>query len=95
MRRLRPLLLCLTLLAAALPGSAAVAVASPSVGAGADGPPRPLDQVIPAPESVREGGAPFTLGERTPIRVTGGSGGSGGSGGEAREAREAARALAA
>ncbi|MGW7516016.1 family 20 glycosylhydrolase [Streptomyces sp. NPDC054796] len=95
MRRLRPLLLCVTLLAAALPGSAAVAVAPPSVGAGADGPPRPLDQVIPAPASVREGGAPFTLGERTPIRVTGGSGGSGSSGGEVREAREAARALAA
>ncbi|UQA97980.1 beta-N-acetylhexosaminidase [Streptomyces halobius] len=34
----------------------------------------PLDQVVPAPASVRPGGEPFTLGDRTRIRVPGGSG---------------------
>lgn len=84
-RPLRPLLLCAALLAAALPGSFTTAAAAepadpPGTLSAREAPPvddergpRPLDQVIPAPESVRPGGAPFTIGERTVIRVTHGS----------------------
>ncbi|HWM35825.1 MAG TPA: beta-N-acetylhexosaminidase [Streptomyces sp.] len=71
MRRIRQLLLCAALLATALPGSFTAAAAEPP--APPDRKPTPLDQVIPAPESVRAGGAPFTIGERTVIRVSGAS----------------------
>ncbi|MGH3313404.1 MAG: beta-N-acetylhexosaminidase [Streptomyces sp.] len=71
MRRTRPLLLCAVLLATALPGSVTAAAAEPP--APPDRKPTPLDQVIPAPESVQAGGAPFTIGERTVIRVSGAS----------------------
>ena len=89
MRRLRPLLLCAALLATAVPGSTALAAPpSPRDSAGTAGAsePRPLGQVIPAPASVREGSGSFTLGERTPIRVTG-------PGGAARKAGEQLAAL--
>lgn len=88
MRRIRPLLLCAALLATTLPGAAAAAAqpapSGTASGAGERGA-RPLDQVIPAPENVRPGGPPFTIGERTVIRVTDSSG----------EARRVAGQLAA
>lgn len=66
MRRIRPLLLCAALLTTALPGLFTAAAS--------DRPePRPLDQVIPAPVSVRAGGSPYAIGKETVIRVTGGS----------------------
>ncbi|MFC9241888.1 beta-N-acetylhexosaminidase [Streptomyces decoyicus] len=71
MRR-RRLLFSLLLAAAAGLGTAAV---PPMGGPGAAAPAAtPLDQVIPAPASVRGGGEAFTLGEGTRIRVPGGSG---------------------
>lgn len=74
MRRIRPLLLCAALLAAVLPGSASAASASAGDTGSQARQPTPLDQVVPAPESVREGGGPFTITARTVIRVTGSSG---------------------
>ncbi|OEU87271.1 beta-N-acetylhexosaminidase [Streptomyces abyssalis] len=72
MRRIRPLLLCAALLVTVLPGSTAAAAAENP------GPrerqPTPLGHVVPAPESVREGGGAFTITDRTVIRVTGSSG---------------------
>ncbi|WP_314175426.1 beta-N-acetylhexosaminidase [Streptomyces winkii] len=75
MRRI-PLLLCAALLATVVPGSlGATATAASAEDAGhRAGEPTPLDQVVPAPESVRKGGDPFTVTERTVIRVTGSSG---------------------
>ncbi|MGH3325884.1 MAG: glycoside hydrolase family 20 zincin-like fold domain-containing protein, partial [Streptomyces sp.] len=74
MRRTRPLLLCAVLLATALPGSFTAAADQPAdPPAGQEQQPRPLDQVIPAPASVRAGGAPFSIGEQTVIRVPGAS----------------------
>ncbi|MGP3975401.1 beta-N-acetylhexosaminidase [Streptomyces sp. 8N114] len=72
-RRIGPLLLlCASLLAAtALP---ATPTAAAGTGTGAEDAatarsPRPLDQVIPAPASVREKGRPYTITPRTVIRV--------------------------
>ncbi|WP_326808460.1 beta-N-acetylhexosaminidase [Streptomyces sp. NBC_01775] len=89
-RRFRPLLMvCAALLAAtALPAAQAGADAGTSTdrstgtgtGTGKDmgtdsaHSPRPLDQVVPAPASVRPKGKPYTITPRTMIRVTGGSG---------------------
>ncbi|NLU71272.1 family 20 glycosylhydrolase [Streptomyces sp. HNM0575] len=78
-RRIRPLLLCAALLATVPPGALtteAAAATAPAPGGGGAGAerPTPLDQVIPAPESVRKGGGPFTLTERTVIRVSGSGG---------------------
>ncbi len=71
MRR-RRLLFSLLLAAAAGLGTAAV---PPMGGPGAAAPAAtPLDQVIPAPASVRGGGEAYTLGDGTRIRVPGGSG---------------------
>ncbi|OEV10084.1 beta-N-acetylhexosaminidase [Streptomyces nanshensis] len=102
MRRIRPLLLCAALLVTVLPGSASAASASSAAsGDGAQGSqarkPTPLDQVVPAPESVRKGGGPFSITERTVIRVTGSSGGSEASGasGASREVRRVGDQLAA
>ncbi|QPP08711.1 family 20 glycosylhydrolase [Streptomyces bathyalis] len=86
MRRIRPLLLCAALLATVLPAS----LTSPAAAADDDSgrqarQPTPLNQVVPAPESVHEGGGPFTVTERTVIRVTGSS----------REARRVGEQLAA
>ena len=79
-RRFRPFLLfCATLLAVtAVPAASAASGTSgdsrdsrgsgDSRDAGASGP-RGLDQVIPAPASVRPGGQPYTITERTVIRV--------------------------
>ncbi|MDJ1133331.1 beta-N-acetylhexosaminidase [Streptomyces iconiensis] len=92
-RRLRPLLLiCASLLAVtSLPAVQAGAAAGPDAGRdsgrNATGP-RPLDQVIPAPASVRAKGKPFTLTSKTAIRV------SGGPHGKVREARRTAEQLA-
>ncbi|WP_328687732.1 beta-N-acetylhexosaminidase [Streptomyces caniferus] len=71
MRR-RRLLFSLLLVAAAGLGTAAV----PPPGAARAATPAatPLDQVVPAPASVHEGGDAYTLGDRTRIRVPGGSG---------------------
>ncbi|WP_405742170.1 beta-N-acetylhexosaminidase [Streptomyces sp. NBC_01525] len=66
MRR-RRLLCSLLLVTAAGMGTAAApppAAAAPAA--------TPLDQVIPAPAAVRPGGDPYTLGDRTAIRVPGG-----------------------
>ncbi|MCF6524650.1 beta-N-acetylhexosaminidase [Streptomyces sp. JJ36] len=77
MRRLRPTLLCAAaLLLVTAPGSLS-ATAAPVPGdtgtladaAARHGAPRPLDQVIPAPASVRPGGGPYTLRPGTRIRV--------------------------
>ncbi|WP_432003034.1 beta-N-acetylhexosaminidase [Streptomyces sioyaensis] len=71
MRR-RRLLFSLLLVAAAGLGTAAV---PPQGATGATArAATPLDQVIPAPASVRGGGDAVTLGAHTPIRVPGGSG---------------------
>ncbi|MDT0377765.1 beta-N-acetylhexosaminidase [Streptomyces sp. DSM 42041] len=86
MRRLRPLLLSAALLLGAVPATGAAANAAPAQ-AGAGGDPRPLDQVIPAPASVRAHGDPFTLTDDTRIRV-------GGHAAAARGARDAAQELA-
>ncbi|GAA2397060.1 beta-N-acetylhexosaminidase [Streptomyces glaucosporus] len=70
MRRLRlPILLLCTALLASLPQGTAAADGPAPPAAG----PRPLDQVIPAPASVRPGGDPYTIGGRTVIRVPAGS----------------------
>ncbi|WP_031175848.1 MULTISPECIES: beta-N-acetylhexosaminidase [Streptomyces] len=68
-RRRRPLLiLCASLLAAtALPAATATAAGTGTAAADA---PRPLDEVIPAPASVRPGGKPYTITARTVIRVS-------------------------
>ncbi|WP_149562570.1 beta-N-acetylhexosaminidase [Streptomyces cacaoi] len=87
-RRLRPLLtLCAALLAVtALP----TAQAGAAGGTGsADPPPRPLDQIVPAPTSVQPGGAGYTITPRTAIRVDAGHGRS-----AAREVRRTAEQLA-
>ncbi|MBQ1119444.1 beta-N-acetylhexosaminidase [Streptomyces sp. B15] len=72
-RRLGPLLvLCASLLATTtLPATPATAdpEASDAATAHSDRRPRPLDQVIPAPASVREKGRPYTITPRTVIRV--------------------------
>ncbi|TJZ55927.1 beta-N-acetylhexosaminidase [Streptomyces piniterrae] len=68
MRR-RRLLFSLLLIAAAGMGTAAVPP-QPTAARAAT----PLDQVIPAPASVHPGGHPYTIGDRTRIRVPGGSG---------------------
>lgn len=70
MRR-RRLLFSLLLVAAAGLGTAAVPPPGAAAPAAA---PVPLDQVIPAPASVHSGGSAFILGDRTRIRVPGGSG---------------------
>jgi hexosaminidase len=62
-RRLRTLLLCATLLFTALPATGALADTTDEAG------PAPLGSVIPAPQSVRPGGAPYTLGPRARIQV--------------------------
>jgi hexosaminidase len=62
-RRLRTLLLCATLLFTALPATGALADTTDDAG------PAPLGSVIPAPQSVRPGGAPFTLGRHARIQV--------------------------
>lgn len=49
---------------------------------------RPLDQIVPAPAQVREGGAAYTITARTPIRIEGPSRG------DAREARRIGSYLA-
>ncbi|MEV0369187.1 beta-N-acetylhexosaminidase [Streptomyces sp. NPDC050636] len=67
MRR-RRLLFSLLLIAAAGMGTAA-APPQPAAARAAT----PLDQVVPAPASVRPGGDPYTIGDRTRIRVPGGS----------------------
>ncbi|MFI6766806.1 beta-N-acetylhexosaminidase [Streptomyces sp. NPDC050355] len=72
MRR-RRLLFSLLLIAAAGLGTAA-AEPPGAAGGGATPAATPLDQVVPAPASVRGGGRAFTLGEGTRIRVPGGSG---------------------
>ncbi|MGW8379920.1 beta-N-acetylhexosaminidase [Streptomyces sp. ODS28] len=72
MRRLGPLVLCAALLSAALPAAALAAPGDGGVRESA-GAPRPLDRVVPAPASVRQGGPGFSVGERTPIRVSGDS----------------------
>jgi hexosaminidase len=79
--RLRLLLLCAALLVTVPPGPAVAGEPAAPASAG----PRPLDQVIPAPASVRPGGEPYTIGERTVIRVPEGS----------AEAREVGEYLAA
>ncbi|MFG2285209.1 beta-N-acetylhexosaminidase [Streptomyces sp. NPDC048595] len=72
MRR-RRLLFSLLLVAAAGLGTTAAGPQGPA-GGGAAPAATPLDQVVPAPASVRGGGSAFTLGEGTRIRVPGGSG---------------------
>ncbi len=62
-RRLRTLLLCATLLFTALPADLAFADIPD------DSAPAPLDSVIPAPESVRPHGAPYTLRPQARIQV--------------------------
>jgi hexosaminidase len=73
-RRIRPLLLCAALLATVLPASLTATDAAAEDPGRHARQPTPLDQVVPAPESVREGGGAFTITERTVIRVTGTSG---------------------
>ncbi|UNS97157.1 beta-N-acetylhexosaminidase [Streptomyces tubbatahanensis] len=75
-RRLRPLLLlCASLLAAtSLPAVSATADTGARSGPGTAHGPRSLDEVIPAPASVRAKGKPYTLTPRTVIRVSGGHG---------------------
>lgn len=68
MRR-RRLLSSLLLVAAAGTGTAAVPAQSVTAAAAT-----PLDQVVPAPASVRPGGGPYTITDRTRIRVPGGDG---------------------
>jgi len=76
--RLRLLVLCAAFLAIAPHGTAvAGSAASPATAEPAAAEPRPLDQVIPAPASVRPGGAPYEIGKRTVIRVPHGSAGAG------------------
>ncbi|MFG3117603.1 beta-N-acetylhexosaminidase [Streptomyces sp. NPDC048197] len=48
--------------------------AAPPPAARAATPTVPLDRIVPAPASVHEGGAPYTIGAGTRIRVPGGSG---------------------
>ncbi|MEU9114717.1 beta-N-acetylhexosaminidase [Streptomyces sp. NPDC048483] len=67
MRR-RRLLFSLLLVAVAGLGTAATP-SQPSAAA-----PAPLDRVVPAPASVRPGGDPYAIGDRTLIRVPDGSG---------------------
>ncbi|WP_189036593.1 beta-N-acetylhexosaminidase [Streptomyces daqingensis] len=90
-RRIRPLLICAVLLAATatatMPGAYPAAAAEPSGPAGEE--PTPLGQVIPAPLSVQEKGEPFTIDERTVIRVPGTSGKSGSDGASGSSASSA------
>ncbi|MET8677673.1 beta-N-acetylhexosaminidase [Streptomyces sp. NPDC004647] len=81
MRRL-PKLLCSLLLVVAAGATATGAVAAAPTREA----PRvtPLDQVVPAPASVRPGGAPYTISEKTRIRVPG----------QSREVRKAGEYLA-
>ncbi|MER7156305.1 glycoside hydrolase family 20 zincin-like fold domain-containing protein, partial [Streptomyces lydicus] len=69
MRR-RRMLFSLLLVAAAGMGAAGVPAAPRAQAAAATA---PLDRVVPAPASVRPGGDPYTLTDRTGIRVPGGS----------------------
>jgi hexosaminidase len=69
-RRIRPLLLCAALLATVLPGSLTTPAAAAAGAPEKAGEPTPLDSVIPAPRSVQKGGEPFTVDERTVIRVS-------------------------
>ncbi|MFI0786346.1 beta-N-acetylhexosaminidase [Streptomyces lydicus] len=69
MRR-RRMLFSLLLVAAAGMGTAG----APAPRAQAAAAPAPLDRVVPAPASVRPGGDPYTLTDRTSIRIPGGSG---------------------
>ncbi|MGW8395608.1 beta-N-acetylhexosaminidase [Streptomyces lydicus] len=69
MRR-RRMLFSLLLVAAAGMGAAGV----PAPRAQAAAATAPLDRVVPAPASVRPGGDPYTLTDRTSIRIPGGSG---------------------
>ncbi|GAA2090045.1 beta-N-acetylhexosaminidase [Streptomyces albiaxialis] len=84
MRRFRPLLLiCASLLAVTIVPAASAYTGGDSAPSGSGAPtdsgapsgsgPRALDQVIPAPASVRAGGEPYTITAKTVIRVSKGS----------------------
>jgi hexosaminidase len=64
-KRLRTLLVCAALLIAGMPAADAVA----AVRAAGETTPAPLDSVIPAPEHVTPGGAPYTLRPGAAIQV--------------------------
>ena len=73
MRRRRARLLCSLLLTVAAGAGTAATASSSSPAAAASGSgsaaaPVPLDQVVPAPASVRPGKSPYTLRRTTPIR---------------------------